>query len=601
MRRLGVEGQNLETRKNQTVEPADFLIGGMIGQFNRQYKVPFVVTSEDELLARVGPHSVQSYYGWDVANGFFANVGGIAAKLYVNSHTGYTGTAYDAVSAYAEIDDQAGTDQTIKIQDGYEEEEAFGIYGNNIGYTITNGYRFETAAATTATSLATSVEVDSIADIKVGDLVYFNATGGEAAVVYKKITEIDEANNIISWSGAFSVDASLNVDDEIKVCGFQLQIYRKDERGIVNEIDEDLGKIYCTMSSEVTDYYITNVWSTSKNVLVSDLESTNTLFDKFPDDISSITYLKNGDDGTSPTTSSHFSADLVAFNTLPIRFLCNAESTLTTVNKAGEEYCYGRWDNPKWIANLPEDQTKTQLITIGNSYQKSRFMLQLNVANWLGITDPFADSDIAPYRHVPNVGFIMGLYINSIETKGIHCVPALKDLPIYGCNSVIGETFLDNDDRTDLADAGINVIQNISGKGIILRNCFTPSTAKEFKYMNGLVMRDYLKVSITDSLADSENMPISWSKLKSIKSIITTFMKKLWLNGSTGLVSEGETFGAYIDEEGNVDEFDDCVIIKLDAQNNTKTSIQAGEVNVYLWFNFPVPAGSIRIGVGLKF
>jgi phage tail sheath protein FI len=165
---------------------------------------------------------------------------------------------------------------------------------------------------------------------------------------------------------------------------------------------------------------------------------------------------------------------------------------------------------------------------------------------------------------------------------------------------VVGDTFLDDNDRTDLADAGINVIQNISGTGIAIKNFFTPSTTKEFKFANGILMREFIKISVVDSLADTENEPNSYERIQNSRSAVVSFMNRLWRVGSTGNVPTGETFGQTIDPEtGQGSSLSDHFQVQADIINNPQASIEAGERDIDIWFTYPSPAGSIKIGVGL--
>ena len=54
MRRLGVYGANLPTKKERSVDPADFSIAGLIGYFDRQYNKAFQLRSDIEGKAIFG-------------------------------------------------------------------------------------------------------------------------------------------------------------------------------------------------------------------------------------------------------------------------------------------------------------------------------------------------------------------------------------------------------------------------------------------------------------------------------------------------------------------------------------------------------------------
>ena len=599
MRKLGVEGGNLPTKKDKTVTPANFLIAGCIGIFERQYKRAFTCNDMEEFKEIFGNHVNPSWYGYDVVQSFFSNVASSPAKMIIKSHVGFDGTDFDGVSAFKDVNDT--NNPCLKIQDGYEEEECFGSSGNRTGYTIENGIRFDTLCAEAGTSASTSVEVDSVADVKIGDIIKMVATGGGGATVYKEVTNVDEINNTIHWSGTFHGTANLEIDDEIGVLGFMIKLYRKNLRGVIKQVEEDLTNTWLTMSSEVKDYYVGDVFKQSKVVKVTDLASASTLNELFPLDTVGIVFLETGTEGTNPTIASHFTPDLQAFNILPVRMLANAESVNEAVNKAGETYCKSRWDEPKWIANLPEDQNKSQLIKIGHRYQRSDDVMQINVANWLKVSDSFSNAESSPDRHVPNIGFVMGAWCRSIHNLGIHFIPAVYDIPLFGCNGVVGNTFEDNQDRTDLAMAGMNVIQHVTGAGILIRNFFTPSTTLEFSFGNGILMRSFIKVSGVDSLKDTENEPNSFNRIQNSGDAMHTFMFNLFRRGSTGHVMEGETFGVSRTDEGIMQTFDDVVQVKFDEVANPLAKVKAGERNINIWFHFPSPAGSIRINTGFLF
>jgi hypothetical protein len=599
LRRLGIYGENLPTKKSKVVEPSDFFIGGLIGFFERRFQRTFVVRNSEELREIFGDNIVSTYYGWDAAQGFFDNVVGIDAKLFVKSHVGNTGSAIDGVVATDNAVDGAAAN-VLQIDSAYQEKLDYSTSGNRTGYTITNGSRFTTAVATAGSPSDTSIAVDSVSGMRIGDIVKVVATGGGGATVYKKITGIDESAGTISFSGAFDATAFVAVDDVVTIPGFQIKTYRQSTTGIVSEVDVELGKIWCTTESEVTDFFVESVFSTSKWIKITDLDPVTAIDQRFPIDVSAVTYLTGGSNGSSPTTTAQWNYDLQAFNDDPIRLICNAETTDESIQKAIETYCRGRDDTPLMLYNIPEDQTKTQLIEVGNKFQRSDDVLGVIVANWLEKDDPFATSVTAPKRKIPNVGHVMGLWLRGIGTLGIHYIPAVPTLPIFGITGVVGEQFLNDLDRTDLADAGINVIQFVTGSGILVRNWFTPSTTKEFQFGNGIFMRNFIKISVIDSLSDTVNEPNNFARIQASKDAVTNFFYSLWRTGSTGNVPEGETFGQTINPDTGVGTVPaDHFQIQADLINNPQSSIENGERNIDSWFTYPAPASSVKIGVGL--
>lgn len=600
LRRLGVYGANNETKKEASVQAADFAIAGLEGFFERKFDKAFAVQGTAQLQAIFGKQISPSSYGWDAAVGFFANLKGTSAKLYVASHVGYTGSAIDAVRASQDLDDgQAVADQVLRVADAYQGEPGYGANGNRTGVTIEHGDRFATVTTAAASSSSTKFALKSVAGIYVGDLVKFVCTGAGVGTVWKKITAVNAGTSEIEIGSAIGAIYPAS-GDAVSIPGFKVRVWRKDLAGQIQEQDVSLGASWLTTESEVTKFYAPNVFESSSWVALSVLATTPTdLGQKFPKVQASIVYPTNGADGTAPTTASHWSRLHTRFDNLPVRMLANVETTDADIQKALETYAQGRDDSPKVIWVVASDQTKAQLTTIGNNFQRGDAVLGIVPAHWLKVPDPFNTAANAPYREVPNAGHVMGLWCRSISNKGIHFIPATKDQPLFGVAGVVGDQFLDDQDRTDLAEAGINCIQELPGYGVVLRNFFTCSTAQEFMFANGILMRDFIKVSAVDSLQTSENTPNTFNRVKEDKVAILSFLYKLWNRGSTGGVAEGETFGQSFDDAGNPTKPEDHFEVVADLVNNPQSSLNAGNRNLDVYFSYPAPAGSIRIGVGI--
>lgn len=602
LRRLGVYGDNLPVKRTRTVVASDFLVGGIMGQFERKYNKSFLVNTIEEFQEIFGNHVTSTFYGWDAVKGFFDNVVGVNAKLFVASYVGNSGGTIDAVSASRTVQD-AGVDDALTITAGYQGENEYGVSGNRTAVKITAADRFTTAAAgTVAATGETSAVLDSVIGIRVGDVVRFDTNSG-AAPVYLTITAIDESAKTVSWVGDFedggSGSETLAVDDVVAVPGFRIQTYRKSASGVESEVETDLGRIICTMQPAVTDFYAPNVHSTNRWIVVTDEGSASVGADTVLADDANPVYLTSGADGTSPSGAASWSNTLALFDDDPVRFLTNPEETDAAVHSAGEVYCKGRNDTPIWLGVLPENQTKSQLQTAGQNLQRSDEVDMVLVANWLKVEDAFATSTVAPARNVPPVGHVMGAWIRSIGRNGIHFIPAVKTNPIFGTLGVVGDQFLNDIDRTDIAEAGVNLIQDLSGIGVVIRNFFTPSTDVAYQFANGVLMRNFIKVSAVDSLQPSENQPNSINRIKEDRMAILQFLYRLWDVGSTGNVPTGETFGQTQNEDGAESVPETHFEVKADLVNNPQTSINAGERNIDVWFTYPAPAGSIKVGVGI--
>jgi hypothetical protein len=276
-----------------------------------------------------------------------------------------------------------------------------------------------------------------------------------------------------------------------------------------------------------------------------------------------------------------------------------AETTLMSVHQSFEAYCKNREDNPiVFYVGQAGISAKDTLIQTGNGIQRMDEVDGVYVHNWVKISDPFSNSGAAT-RIVPGCGHLMGAWIRSIARNGIHSSPARRNIPLMGIIEPVGFTAENDFDRTDLAEAGVNVIQNVRGVGTILRNLFSLSTSPEFKFANAVIQRNFIKISCVDALRISENTPNNIDSVLNDRIIVINFMHKLWKQGSNGSIKEGETFGQYMLDDGSLSAEEDGYEVIADASNNPVSQLQIGSRNIDVYFMFPAPAGSIKIGVGI--
>ena len=601
---LGVRGDNLPAKKTQSVVASDFAIGGVLLEAERMYDVPFEVSTPEEYAEIFGGNVDSTQYGGDFVKGFFDNVQGVSASLYVQTMPGYdtVGDAIDAVNASRDkVDDGADADAYV-VKAAYEDNLQYGVSGNRIGTKFTQATRYTTAAANTAAATVYTIEVDSVIGIRVGDIIKIVLTGGVGATVYHTVTAIDESANTITWTDAQLDGAgtsTLALDDVVTVPGFTVQTYYKSINGVETEVDIELGQTICSSESSVTEFYVENVFKSSKYIQVTE-QSASTLEDRLPADDASVTYPTNGAAGTAVASVEAQTYFLNKFDDKPVRFIANPETTDETMQKALVTYSLARTqDNPIVIINIASNRTKSQLLVIGHSFQRSDFYPAVIVANWLKVEDPYSNSPIAPDRSVPNVGHVMGAWIRTIGILGIHVIPATNQTILNGVNDVVGLQFLDDTDKTDIANAGVNLIQKKTGIGIKIANLFTPSTDTAYIFSNGILMRNFLKVSAQDSLSGSENEPNTFARIEANRMAMLTFMYSLWNSGSTGDVAEGETFGQGFDANNQPTVPTDHFEVIANATNNPQSSINLGERYIYVYFTYATPAGRIRIGVGI--
>lgn len=600
LRRLGVYGVNLPTKKERAVLQADFSIAGLYGKFERKYDVPFSVSDTNEALAIFGPQIDAGAYGWDAVNGFFANLSGARGKLYIAAYKG-TGAVQ---ASYTLADQQTSPLDTLTLKAAYQTYDEYGVGANRTGFTLTGGAVFSSAVTTLPTGTGATARVITLASVvgcKVGDIFKLSKTG---YAEYHFITAVDESAKTVTWTDADYAGTGAAEDYTGAVMGFQIKTYRKDVKGVVSEVDTTLGKKWMTFNSNDPDKYVETVLEASSRLKGVKLTpgTDPTAAEALPADVTTVTYLAGGTDGTQPASVSDWNTVYALLDNKPVRMVANVETSNASYQSALESYCNNREDNPiAFLVGQYDLSTKALVIAAGQGFQRSDEVDGVFVHNWIGISDPFSSSASAPKRAIPAAGHLMGEWIASIATYGIHSSPARRVLSIKGASEVYGYQALDDDDRTDLADAGVNVLQLISGRGIVLRNLFTSSTAPEFRNATAVIQRNFYKVSIVDSLQESENTPNDIGHVREDRMAVIQFMHRQWKYGSTGSVKEGETFGQYENEDGTTSTEDDAYEVIADASNNSVVTLQAGERNIDMWFMSPTPAGSIRVGVGLLY
>lgn len=594
MRRRGVFGYNLPPRNGDIIIPTELGIAGAIGLFDRTFDDPIVISDKTEIPYKLGDYR-RGYYGRYVVEHSLSNAKRNPIKYVVK---GYTAT--DAVQASATINDkQLVPAATLKILSAYQGKNDKGSFGNRTGYTITNGDRFTTTIKSTAGTIASgalSLPLTSVADVRVGDILRVNS----AVVQYVKVTAIDEFAKSVTIASATT--SNILANNAVAAIGFRIRVYRKNYRGLVSEVKINESKIWLSLEPENTEFYINNAFKSHPLINLADQASpAANYFDKYPVDVTTVTFLTSGSDGTAPSSSTDWNDQLAFFDTYNIRFLFNTDSTLSAVNNAGEDYCKNRLDAPLWIYNIPDGQTKDSLITLGRLYQRSDQVQGVVIYGRRNVSDPIGDG-ASPVVKIPNMGGTVGNWINTIYTSGVHRAPAGEDFPLAGYQETpdLVEDQWSEDDRTDILEAGVNLIQNRAGKGIILRSFRTPSTNTSAMFANLLLMQNFIKISVVESLSQAENRPNKLSKLKDYGNKARDFGFKLY-EGSFpfGIDSDG-AFGDFKKADGSDSQFEDVYTVQDNEFINDQTSLMNGEGNILIWFYGAPLLESLGVGVGFQ-
>ncbi len=592
---LGIGSEQLPDKTGVTVPFATFSIAGLIMRGRNQYEVAFEVQDND-LIEEIFGEPVRSYYGADVAQSFFANTD--SATLWVKSAVGNTGAVIDAVVANKTISDAGGA-PSIRIEAAYKSNVAYGANGNNVGYVLTKGNRYNTVLTAIVAIAAEEAHVPGIGDIKVGDIVEFVTTGGN---VYKKITAIDEAESKIKWVGAFHATYTGAIGDAVNVLGLRVQTFKKSPTtGRLEEVEKEKGGVYCSFNADDSDTYIENVHKENIALKITDLQSTSTLDDKFPI-TATIAYLENGADGTAPTTvSTMMFGNVDCFESTNIRLItCSDNFDQAFFNALEIEMGKrAKEDTPIVIPNCPKNMTEEEMISLGRGNQRSERVYQVPVFTWLTVNDKFATSTTAPDREIPSVGATTGDWIRCGENYGYHEIPAQQKCPIRGATGVVAPKEFTNIERTNIAEAGVNIIQKIEGKGIIIRNFRTFSTAKGWIYGGVLMMSNFINISVMDSSSPEMGGPNTSEKVKRQEGAVKRFLHDLYLKGTNGSVVEGETFGR-VTVDGVLQDEEQLYQLNMDPTINTQDVLQDGKRYIKIHFQIVSPLEILRVGIGIQ-
>lgn len=636
LRQQGVYGANNPTRKGSSVQPATFAIAGLIGQMARRFDQAFPVTSPTDVQVIFGGQDYSAQFAPDCVDGFFKNLGGQPSTLYIysapNCGTGSPGAISDTVASMALPDLAAAGQKPVTVIPAYQTYSEYGTPGNRTGVrieswasgtagvpvpgttTFPTGYRGFTQLAAITGTTGTTITLNSTLDIAVGDIIALYATAGSGpAYIFTTIVSVNAGAKTAQVADAFTAVKAGAIGDYLFLPGFRIQTWRKNLAGVEQQYDSNLGQIWLSLNAIDPNHYPPAIFAASSyiGVTVNSTGTTAASGNKMPVTIAATLYPDAAaptggtnvaaTDGASMTTAGQFNRAFAAFDALPVRMIALAETTSQPIQMALESYCVNRvlGDNPLAIIQLPASQTKIQLTTYGYNWQRGGEVDAVVLGHWGQRQDPFSLSPLALPRNIPLVGHAMGIWCQSIGAKGVHCVPSMKDMALAGLVGIVGTQFPVPSDRTDLANAGINCVEFMAGYGYVIRNFMTPSTAIEFQFANGVLMRNYIKVSVVNGLQSSENTPNSLTRIQTDKTACLSFLYGLWNGGSTGNVPMGETFGQVVNADGSATKPTEHFEVRADAVNNPVSSLQAGNRNLDIYFTYPAPAGSIKIGVGI--
>lgn len=598
MRTRGIFGYNLPPIVGNVVTPAAFGIAGFTGRFARGLvstqitSKAFPVNNAVELEQICGGY-VSGYYGRYALDSYFVNLNGKSGMAYVSMYV-----SASAVQAYYNSPDSQPTAvNTLALKAAWRTVDDKSADGNKTGYTLTNGARFTTTAASSALLSATSIVLTSVSGIVVGDLL--KIVSG-ATTHYAKVSAKNESTKTLTVS---ALTNAITAADVVTAMGFQILTYRANANGIPQRVFLPEDKLWLSMESENTQYYVNNAFVNHPYLKLVDLLDPAAGHLRWPQDVSTVTMLASGSDGVAPVTAD-WTALNSNFDALPIRFLACTDSTASAVNIAGEAYCGARLDSPIWLYNEDSGSAVSDWTTSGQLYQRSNQVQGFFVKGWRNVFDPIGVGS-NPVVKIPTNAAIIGMWIRAFYTYGFHRDPAGNDLPLLGFapsgTTIFYEDSFTDDQLTQVVEAGVNVIQNKPGKGLIVTYPYTPSTQLGCLFAGDLLFQNFFKISAVESLADTINRPNRASALKEYGQAIRDFGVQLKERGSFPYGTDPKgPFGDFFKPDGTISTIDDVWQVQADQYNNTTTDIASGNGNITVRYYRAAPLTSLAIGVGAQ-
>ena len=192
------------------------------------------------------------------------------------------------------------------------------------------------------------------------------------------------------------------------------------------------------------------------------------------------------------------------------------------------------------------------------------------------IPDPLGRSKTSVRSLAPS-GAVAGLYLNTDVARGVFKTPAGLEASLN--NVVALEVPLTGTDLNTLHAGGVNAIRNVPGAGLVVMGGKTTKAARTAdQNVNVRRSLSYLEKSLTDitefAIFENNNSSL-WAR---INTVCTVFLGNFWRAGGLAGATEAQAF-----------------YVKCDAENNTVTSVQNGEVNIEVGVSLQYPAEFIVI------
>lgn len=403
---------------------------------------------------------------------------------------------------------------------------------------------------------------------------YFNNGGGDAyvarvlasdAVAATKVWNSRLAFTAITkgaWGNAVSVEITLNADPST----FTLSV-KEVQRGVTVVVEQfrDLSMVRTNaryILSIVNSLTIGSQYVTVVDSLANDANLT----------ASPAVTLTGGSDGVAAITAGDYGASLDKFDPIDANFVFNAPG-LADATSLVTKVASGRQDSI-FVCDTAENQAATM---VGATMPSSSYGAVYYP--WIWIADPSPDAVRGGIKKVPPGASVVGMIVRTDTSRGVFKAPAGVAATLAG--AVASETRLTNAELDTLAGMNVNVVRPVPGSGIAAMGARTRSFGTVDQYISVRRTINYVKKRAADVSRFAlfePNTPPLWEQLRVANG---AFLSELWqIGGLAGL------------------DFSQAFYVKCDGENNTSTSIAAGEVHIEIGIAPAFPAEFVVIRVG---
>lgn len=593
---VGVNVIEVDGRASPTIQAAPTSVAAFLGLTERGVpNRPVRITNLEQFRARFGNHRSDSYLAYAV-EGFFLNGG---REAYVSRVVGSGSTAASVTLNDRQTPTAA---PTLRLAAGYRGREDPGDWGERLRLDVRDDPRGSTQLQANTTTNATSAQLQSLNGFQVGSVVRFvDGTN----TFYRKITSVDPATNIISWTDP--IGPTLNqASTQVTTAEFRLIVrYQATPTADFTMVEE---WSHLSMETDSADYVvdcINHPFTGSRYITVADVSGSAPTGEENPAIVSNQA-LTNGTENAPTATDYSGNAGqktgFYALDTVQVQLLAVpdahmlADSGRDSVVRGALDYCPGRGDctfvgsapdrgAPPGITRAVSDYTQLESDYI-NTIKSYSANFQANkvygalYTPWIRVNDPVGAGP-APARFVPPDGHVMGVYARTEQERGIWKAPAGNAAQVRGALDVAA-TFTDGE-HTDLVRNGfVNGIRRTPGVGIVVAASRTLSTDTRWWFANVRLLFNFVKVSLRDGLRFVRQEPHTEELRRMVRfNVVTPFLLGLWRQGAFGSDPPDQVFS-----------------VKCDGENNPPEEVNLGNFRLEVYF-YPVrPAETIIIIVG---